>query len=101
MRDVDANRLSLADARRQIADKLRDLAADPADGRERREATTRPGAEAASPLPSRAPGLGIAAGDAPPPLRAPTRAPKVAIYPLPLSDKRRQLRNESIPIGAD
>jgi thiol-disulfide isomerase/thioredoxin len=29
VRDVDANRLSLADARRQIADKLRDLAADP------------------------------------------------------------------------
>jgi thiol-disulfide isomerase/thioredoxin len=29
VRDVDANRLSLADARHQIADKLRDLAADP------------------------------------------------------------------------
>ena len=28
VRDVDANRLSLADARRQIADKLRDLSAD-------------------------------------------------------------------------
>jgi len=29
VRDVDANRLSLGDARRQIADKLRDLAVDP------------------------------------------------------------------------
>jgi len=29
VRDVDANRLSLADARRQIADKLRDLGVDP------------------------------------------------------------------------
>ena len=29
VRDVDANRLTLADARRQIADKLRDLASDP------------------------------------------------------------------------
>jgi thiol-disulfide isomerase/thioredoxin len=29
VRDVDANRLTLADARRQIADKLRGLAADP------------------------------------------------------------------------
>jgi hypothetical protein len=29
VRDVDANRLSLADARLQIADKLRDLGVDP------------------------------------------------------------------------
>ena len=29
VRDVDANRLSLADARHQIADKLRDLGVDP------------------------------------------------------------------------
>ena len=34
VRDVDANRLSLADARRQIADKLRDLAADPSRDRD-------------------------------------------------------------------
>jgi thiol-disulfide isomerase/thioredoxin len=38
VRDVDADRLSLADARRQIADKLRDLAADPS--RDRDEAGT-------------------------------------------------------------
>jgi thiol-disulfide isomerase/thioredoxin len=34
VRDVDANRLSLADARRQIADKLRDLAVDPSRDRD-------------------------------------------------------------------
>jgi len=34
VRDVDANRLSLGDARRQIADKLRDLAVDPSRDRD-------------------------------------------------------------------
>jgi thiol-disulfide isomerase/thioredoxin len=34
VRDVDANRLSLADARRQIADKLRDLGVDPSRDRD-------------------------------------------------------------------
>lgn len=37
VRDVDANRLSLADARLQIADKLRDLAADPSRDRDEGE----------------------------------------------------------------
>jgi thiol-disulfide isomerase/thioredoxin len=38
VRDVDANRVSLADARRQIADKLRELAVDPSRDRDEDEA---------------------------------------------------------------